>query len=93
MLNIYDFFFSKLLSPHECLAPISTDGEPHLLLSLLVLEEYPMPHHLPPLPPAHSLGLPLPCPVHLLPYYPLSPSVGCTSPTPNIPEPAQQTFR
>ena len=54
MLNIYDFFFSELLSPHECLAPISTDGEPHLLLSLLVLEEHPMPHHL------HTLPLPSP---------------------------------
>ena len=67
MLNIYDFFFSELLSPHECLTPISTDqhphlidiGEPHLLLSLLVLEEHPMPHHLPTLPPAHRACLSL----------------------------------
>jgi hypothetical protein len=94
---IYDFFFYGIYSPIGSvslmsLTPINTHqhphimdiGEPHLLLSHLVQEEHPMPHHLPPMPPAHSLDLPLPCPVHLLPHYPLPPPIGCTSPTPNI---------
>ena len=46
MLNIYD--------PH-----LMDIGEPHLILSLLVLDEHPMPHHLPTLPPAHRACLSL----------------------------------
>ena len=46
MLNIYD--------PH-----LMDIGEPHLILSLLVLDEHPMPHRLPTLPPAHRACLSL----------------------------------
>ena len=40
-----------------------------------------MPHHLPPLPPTHSLSLPLPCPVFHLPNAPMPPLISCSSPS------------
>ena len=64
----------------------------HITSSLLVQEEHPTPHHLPPLPSAHSLCLSLPCPAHLLPFCPLPPPISSTSPTPNIPESTQEAF-
>ena len=73
----------------DLIHPYLTDSH---LLSLLVQEEHPMPHHLPPLPPAHSLSLSLPCPAHLLPVYALPPAISSTSTTPHIPEPTQEAF-
>jgi hypothetical protein len=49
--------------------PWAPNPHPHHLLPPIVQEEHPTPHHLPPLPSAHSLCLSLPCPSQLLPFY------------------------